>query len=48
MDVNSKTEADLKVEAKQNGTDIVISAPTATKPEGEVPVEQPVDEDWDK
>ena len=48
VDVNSKTESDLKVEAKQNGTDIVISAPTATKPEGEVPVEQPVDEDWDK
>mgnify|MGYP000332822141 len=56
VDVNSKTEADLKVEAKQNGTDITIAAATgaisyaavSTKAEGEVPVEQPVDEDWDK
>jgi hypothetical protein len=48
VDVNSKTEADLKVEAKQNGADIVIAAPTAGKPDGEVPAEQPVDEDWDK
>jgi hypothetical protein len=48
VDVNSKTEADLKVEAKQNGQDIVIAAPASGKPEGEVPEEQPVDEDWDK
>ena len=48
VDVNSKTEADLKVEAKQNGQDIIIAAPTTTKPDGEVPAEQPVDEDWDK
>ena len=48
VDVNSKTEADLRVEAKQNGTDIVIAAPTANKPDGQVPEEQPVDEDWDK
>ena len=48
VDVTSKTEADLKVEAKQNGTDIVISAPASGKPEGEVPEEQPIDEDWDK
>ena len=46
VDVNSKTEADLKVEAKQNGTDIVISS--GTKQDGEVPAEQPVDESWDK
>jgi hypothetical protein len=46
VDVNSKTEADLKVEAKQNGTDIVISS--GTKPEDEVPNEHPVDEDWNK
>jgi hypothetical protein len=57
VDTKAKTESDLKVEAKQNGTDILISsagavsyaaAVTATKPEGEVPAEQPVDEDWDK
>ena len=46
VDVNSKTEADLKVEAKQNGQDIVIVA--GGKSDGEVPEEQPVDEDWDK
>jgi hypothetical protein len=46
VDVNSKTAADLKVEAKQSGKDIVISA--GNKPDGEVPEEQPVDEDWDK
>jgi len=56
VDTKAKSEADLKVEAKQNGTDITIAAATgavsyaavATKAEGEVPVEQPVDEDWDK
>jgi hypothetical protein len=48
VDVNSKTEADLKVEAKQNGQDIVISAAATGKPDGQVPEEQPVDEDWDK
>jgi hypothetical protein len=46
VDVNSKTAADLKVEANQSGQDIVISA--GTKPDGQVPAEQPVDEDWDK
>jgi len=46
VDVNSKTAADLKVEAKQSGKDIIISA--GNKPDGEVPEEQPVDEDWDK
>jgi hypothetical protein len=55
VDTKAKSEADLKVEAKQNGQDIVISAgvaaaavAVATKAEGEVPEEQPVDEDWDK
>lgn len=58
VDTKAKTESDLKVEAKQNGHDILISsagavsyaaaAAVATKPEGEVPAEQPVDEDWDK
>ena len=46
VDINSKTEADLKVEAKQNGQDIVISS--GNKQEGEVPEEHPVDEDWNK
>jgi hypothetical protein len=53
VDVNSKTAADLEVEAKQSGKDIVISAGVVTavaagKPDGQVPEEQPVDEDWDK
>lgn len=54
VDTHAKSEADLKVEAKQNGTDIVIKADgatevvTATKPDGQVPEEHPVDEDWDK
>lgn len=53
VDVNSKTAADLQVEAKQSGQDIVISAGAITavaagKPDGQVPEEQPVDEDWDK
>lgn len=52
VDVNSKTAADLQVEAKQNGQDIIISAgvteATSGKPDGQVPEEQPVDEDWDK
>lgn len=49
VDVNSKTAADLQVEAKQNGQDIVISAGVpAGKPDGQVPEEHPVDEDWDK
>jgi hypothetical protein len=46
VDVQSKTAADLKVEAVQSGQDIVISA--GSKPDGEVPAEQPIDEDWDK
>jgi hypothetical protein len=54
VDTKAKTESDLKVEAKQNGHDILISAggavsyAAATKNDGEVPAEQPVDEDWDK
>ncbi len=59
VDTKAKSESDLKVEAKQNGTDIVIKANGTTsvvaaeevpagKPEGQVPDEQPVDEDWDK
>ena len=55
VDVNSKTAADLKVEAKQNGQDILIKAdggtavlPASTKPDGQIPEEHPVDEDWDK
>jgi hypothetical protein len=52
VDTKAKSESDLKVEAKQNGTDILISAAgavsyaAASKPQ--VPEEQPVDEDWDK
>ena len=56
VDTKAKSESDLKVEARQNGKDIVISAGVATvaaeavsgKPDGQVPEEQPVDEDWDK
>ncbi len=57
VDTKAKSAADLQVEAKQNGTDITISAAGAmtyaaaavsTKPEGQVPEEQPVDEDWAK
>jgi hypothetical protein len=54
VDTKAKSESDLKVEAKQNGTDIVISSAgavsyaTAVKPDGQVPEEQPVDLDWDK
>ena len=49
VDVNSKTAADLQVEANQTGKSIVIAAETTTgKPDGQVPEEQPVDEDWDK
>jgi ABC-type phosphate transport system substrate-binding protein len=47
VDVNSKTAADLQVEANQSGTAITI-APTLGKPDGQVPEEQPVDEDWNK
>jgi ABC-type phosphate transport system substrate-binding protein len=47
VDVNSKTAADLQVEANQSGTAITI-APTSTKPDGQVPAEHPVDEDWNK
>ena len=47
VDVNSKTAADLQVEANQSGVAVTI-APTSAKPEGQVPEEQPVDEDWDK
>jgi hypothetical protein len=46
VDAQSKTAADLKVDAVQSGQDIVISSDA--KPDGEVPAEQPVDEDWDK
>jgi hypothetical protein len=54
VDTKAKSAADLQVEAKQNGTDITISAAgavtyaAATKPDGQVPEEQPVDEDWAK
>ena len=69
VDTKAKSEADLKVEAKQNGQDIVIKADGATefvnaapavngipadlpplpnKPDGQVPEEHPVDEDWNK
>lgn len=54
VDTQAKSEADLKVEAKQNGTDILIKADgeteivASTKPDGQVPEEHPVDEDWDK
>jgi hypothetical protein len=49
VDVNSKTAADLQVEANQTGKAIVITAETSTtKPDGQVPEEQPVDLDWDK
>ena len=47
VDVNSKTAADLQVEANQSGKTVTIE-PTTTKPDGQVPDEQPVDEDWDK
>ena len=47
VDVNSKTAADLQVEANQTGASITIE-PTAQKPDGQVPDEQPVDEDWNK
>jgi len=47
VDVNSKTAADLQVEANQSGQDIVVKS-TYAKVEGEVPTEQPVDEEWNK
>ena len=56
VDTKAKSESDLKVEARQNGKDIVISAGVAAvaveevvtgKPEGQVPDEQPIDLDWD-
>ena len=47
VDVNSKTAADLQVEANQSGTAITI-APTSAKPDGQIPEEHPVDEEWDK
>jgi hypothetical protein len=47
VDVNSKTAADLQVEANQSGQDIVVKS-TSAKVEGEVPTEQPVDEEWNK
>jgi ABC-type phosphate transport system substrate-binding protein len=47
VDVNSKTAADLQVEANQSGKTVTIE-PTTTKTDGQVPDEQPVDEDWDK
>lgn len=54
VDTKAKSAADLQVEAKQNGTDILIKADggtevvTSTKPDGQVPEEHPVEEDWDK
>lgn len=54
VDTKATTAADLQVEAKQNGTDIVIKADgttevvTSTKPDGQIPEEHPVDEEWDK
>ena len=51
VDVNSKTAADLQVEANQTGKAIVIEAETPVvsgKPDGQVPEEHPVDEDWAK
>jgi len=53
VDTKAKSESDLKVEAKQNGTDIVIKADgttsvVASKPEGQIPDEHDIDEDWDK
>ena len=55
VDTKAKSESDLKVEAKQNGTDIVIKAdgktefvPASGKPDGQIPEEHPVDEDWNK
>jgi ABC-type phosphate transport system substrate-binding protein len=47
VDVNSKTAADLQVEANQTGAAITIQ-PTGQKPDGQVPEEHPVDEDWNK
>jgi ABC-type phosphate transport system substrate-binding protein len=47
VDVNSKTAADLQVEANQTGVAVTI-APTSAKPDGQVPAEHPVDEEWDK
>jgi ABC-type phosphate transport system substrate-binding protein len=47
VDVNSKTAADLQVEANQSGKAVTIE-PTTVKPDGQVPNEQPVDEDWNK
>ena len=47
VDVNSKTAADLQVEANQSGVAVTI-APTSAKPDGQVPEEHPVDEDWNK
>ena len=46
VDVNSKTAADLQVEVNQSGKSITIT-PTK-KPDGQVPDEHPVDEDWNK
>jgi ABC-type phosphate transport system substrate-binding protein len=48
VDVNSKTAADLQVEANQSGTAITIAPTTAGKPDGQVPEDHPVDEDWHK
>lgn len=54
VDTKATTAADLQVEAKQNGTDIVIKADGGTeviapsKPDGQVPEEHPVDEEWHK
>ena len=54
VDTKAKSEHDLKVEAKQNGTDIVIKSSgeteivSAQKPDGQVPDEHDIDDEWDK
>lgn len=68
VDTKATTAADLQVEAKQNGQDIVIKAdggtehvsapavngvpaglpPMPAKPDGQVPDDHPVDEEWHK
>ena len=54
VDTKAKSAADLHVEAKQNGTDIVIKADGGTevlaaqKPDGQIPDEHDIDEEWDK
>jgi hypothetical protein len=45
VDVNSKTAADLQVEANQTGTAITIAPTTAVAATGEVPVPAAADTD---